>query len=213
MFDLSKFPYPDEEGYQWFMLIVDHFTKFMWFVPLKSKCKEGVVEGLRALFDPARGGVPFPRRFHCDNGGEFVNAAMDELCKEFNIEQTHSRPRNPQCQGLVEERNKVVKRKIFEMKMAKGWVQQPTAKRRRGAAGTVRTMEWIPVARSIVHSENLNKVTTYDLSPYLCYHGKEFSTSSAPLCSKVPNSVWWRSVSRDINDNVRTTVSGTLRLA
>ena len=100
MFDLSKFPYPDEDGYEVFMLVVDHFSKYMWFYPLKDKGEEGVNAALRDLFGPDGKNLPIPGRFHTDNGSEFINKLMEDLREELldNMDHTTSKPRNPQCQ-------------------------------------------------------------------------------------------------------------------
>lgn len=164
MFDLSKFPYPDREGHCWFLLVVDHFTKYMWFYPLKSKEPGPVIAALRDLFGPNGKNLPIPGRFHSDNGSEFLNECMETLREEVlgGIDHTTSRPRNPQCQGLVEERNKVLKEKILKIAMDNGWEEHIAT-----AEEGERTMEWVPLARKIVESENLNKCQTYQLSPYL----------------------------------------------
>jgi transposase InsO family protein len=55
---------------------------------------------------------PFPiRGFHSDNGSEFINDTVDGLLKELLIEQTKSRPRRSNDNGLVESKNGAVIRK------------------------------------------------------------------------------------------------------
>ena len=182
MFDLSKFPYPDEDGYEMFMLVVDHFSKYMWFYPLKDKGEEGVNVALRDLFGPDGKNLPIPGRFHTDNGSEFINKLMEELREELldNMEHTTSKPRNPQCQGLVEERNKVVKEKILKLAMADGWEEHI-----RTRADGKRVMDWVPLARKVVENENMNKCQTYGLAPYLCFHGVARAANMNPLTSEV----------------------------
>ena len=182
MFDLSKFPYPDEDGYEMFMLVVDHFTKYMWFYPLMDKGEEGVNAALRDLFGPDGKNLPIPGRFHTDNGSEFINKLMEKLREELldNMEHTTSKPRNPQCQGLVEERNKVVKEKILKLAMSDGWEEHI-----RTRADGKRVMDWVPLARKVVENENMNKCQTYGLSPYLCFHGVARGANLSPLTSEV----------------------------
>jgi transposase InsO family protein len=55
---------------------------------------------------------PFPiRGFHSDNGSEFVNHTVAHLLNKLLIEQTNSRPRHSNDNGLVESKNGAVVRK------------------------------------------------------------------------------------------------------
>jgi transposase InsO family protein len=55
---------------------------------------------------------PFPiRGFHSDNGSEFINESVSGLLKRLLIEQTKSRPRKSNDNGLVESKNGAVIRK------------------------------------------------------------------------------------------------------
>jgi transposase InsO family protein len=58
--------------------------------------------------------VQFPfriRGFHSDNGSEFINRTVAELLNKLLIEQTKSRPRRSNDNGLVESKNGAVVRK------------------------------------------------------------------------------------------------------
>ena len=64
-----------------------------------------VLQGVLAQF-------PFPvRGFHSDNGSEFINGTVEGLLKDLLIEQTKSRPRRSNDNGLVESKNGAVIRK------------------------------------------------------------------------------------------------------
>jgi transposase InsO family protein len=64
-----------------------------------------VMEGMLAQF-------PFEiRGFHSDNGSEFINYKVSELLSKLLIEQTKSRPRRSNDNGLVEAKNGAVVRK------------------------------------------------------------------------------------------------------
>jgi transposase InsO family protein len=63
---------------------------------------------LRAILEQ----FPFPiRGFHSDNGSEFINDSVSGLLKRLLIEQTKSRPRQSNDNGLVESKNGAVIRK------------------------------------------------------------------------------------------------------
>ena len=51
------------------------------------------------------------RGFHSDNGSEFINDMVEGLLKDLLIEQTKSRPRQSNDNGLVESKNGAVIRK------------------------------------------------------------------------------------------------------
>ena len=51
------------------------------------------------------------RGFHSDNGGEFINGTVEKLLNKLLIEQTKSRPRRSNDNGLVESKNGAVIRK------------------------------------------------------------------------------------------------------
>jgi transposase InsO family protein len=54
---------------------------------------------------------PFPfriRAFHSDNGSEFINHTVAEMLNKLLIEQTKSRPRHSNDNGLVESKNGAV---------------------------------------------------------------------------------------------------------
>jgi hypothetical protein len=56
----------------------------------------------------------FPFRilgFHCDNGSEFINHTVARLLNKLLVEQTKSRPRHSNDNGLVEAKNGAVIRK------------------------------------------------------------------------------------------------------
>ena len=64
-----------------------------------------VLQGILAQF-------PFPiRGFHSDNGSEFINGTVEGILKDLLIEQTKSRPRKSNDNGLVESKNGAVIRK------------------------------------------------------------------------------------------------------
>ena len=68
-----------------------------WLIP--------VLEAMLAQF-------PFPiRGFHSDNGSEFVNHTVAKLLNKLLIEQTKSRPRRSNDNGLAESKNGAVVRK------------------------------------------------------------------------------------------------------
>jgi transposase InsO family protein len=67
---------------------------------------------LKPVLQEILGQFPFPvRGFHSDNGSEFINDTVSGLLRQLLIEQTKSRPRQSNDNGLVESKNGAVIRK------------------------------------------------------------------------------------------------------
>lgn len=85
---------------------------------------------------------PFPiRGFHSDNGSEFINQTVARLLNKLLIEQTKSRPRHSNDNGLVETKNGAVIRKH----MGYGYIHAE-------------------------HAERIQQFYSAHLNPYLNYH-------------------------------------------
>jgi len=87
-----------DEGYQYIFVAVNHYTRYPYAVPLKSKTQEEVRDAIEDLF------LQFgaPEVIISDNGGEFVNATLDKLFRENNVEHRRTTARHPETNGLVE---------------------------------------------------------------------------------------------------------------
>src|ERR1700682_2220570 len=85
---------------------------------------------------------PFPiRGFHSDNGSEFINESVAGLLKRLLIEQTKTRPRKSNDNGLVESKNGAVIRKH----MGYGYI-------------------------AATHSEDIHRFYQCSFNPYLNFH-------------------------------------------
>ena len=156
MFDLSTMPMRDKNGYKHFILVKDHFDKFMFGAALKNKKKEPVRDFLRWLY--SSGNAALPDRWGSDNGGEFINALMKQLVAELApLVQSHGMPRHPQSQGLVEISNKTCKRKVVQRCQAKGYT----------VAG--QEFDWTPHFFQHIEIENTQPLKLYrEFTPFEC---------------------------------------------
>jgi transposase InsO family protein len=66
------------------------------------------------------------RGFHSDNGSEFINHTVEKLLNKLLIEQTKSRPRHSNDNGLVECKNGAVVRKHMGYTQSLQGMQQPS---------------------------------------------------------------------------------------
>jgi transposase InsO family protein len=81
------------------------------------------------------------RGFHSDNGSEFINQTVAKLLNKLMIQQTKSRPRHSNDNGLAETKNGAVIRKLM------GWGHIPAA-----------------------YAQRIQQFYTAHLNPYLNYH-------------------------------------------
>src|ERR1700716_1173058 len=74
------------------------------------------------------------RGFHSDNGSEFINHTVARLLDKLLVEQTKSRPRHSNDNGLVESKNGAVVRKHMVMVISHPLTPKPS---RRFMSGTL----------------------------------------------------------------------------
>ena len=96
--------HPDAStGHVYLLLLVDLLTKYVWYLPTMGKPAQGVVDFFKARLDEwQKKGFRQPVILHADNGGEFKNEIMEQLCREKGIKFRHGLPGHPQAQGAIE---------------------------------------------------------------------------------------------------------------
>ena len=98
---------PSRQGSRYLLVTVDHFSRYTVLSPLANKTAEAVAHALITQvflkFGP-------PRTILSDNGREFKNELLSEICRQFNVKQAFVKAYHPASNGLVERAN----RKILE---------------------------------------------------------------------------------------------------
>lgn len=89
-------------GYEYILVIVDHFTRFAQAYPTTSKSGK-VVTG--KIFNDYALKFGFPMRIHHDQGGEFENQLFSQLSKYCSVASLRTSPYHPQVNGQVERFN------------------------------------------------------------------------------------------------------------
>lgn len=107
LIDLSEFESLNE-GYRYIINAIDCFSKFIFNSASKVKTAEAVYEFLNKLF--IQEGSPYV--LHSDNGLEFKNSRIADLCNVKKIKIVHGRPRHPMSQGQIERANQTINRSI-----------------------------------------------------------------------------------------------------
>ena len=81
----------------WVLIVVDHFTKFIFATACLSKESKNVVKFLEKIYKIAGS----PERILSDNGGEFISDIVSELQIRNNVRISHGMPYRPQTQGTL----------------------------------------------------------------------------------------------------------------
>ncbi len=105
--DLLQLP-QSHHGSRYLLVCVDHLTRLVVLAPLKNKTATVVAHALVTHLI-----CPFstPRVILSDNGAEFQDAVVSEICSQFGIKQTFTAAYHPASNGFLEMAN----RKILEV--------------------------------------------------------------------------------------------------
>ncbi|OIR55771.1 MAG: uncharacterized protein A8A55_3483, partial [Amphiamblys sp. WSBS2006] len=145
------------DGYCWVLNVVDVYSRYEMAVALKSKSAVEVKQGFERLFSL----YDEPRILQTDNGGEFINASLEEWLEGLKVRLVHGLPRRPQTQGKIERINGTLKEKLALLLFEAG----------------SRNDRWIDVIQRAVKSYNRTHHTAHGKTPYRKFFGRR------PNCS------------------------------
>lgn len=139
------------KGYKFLLNIIDTYSKFLWSFPCMNKSSLIVVDCLEQVFRISGPCI----LLHSDNGGEFINAPMKELCHKWNVKHITGRPRNPKCQGQVERVNQTIKKYLSR------------------AVVLQKNKNWVDILQKVVHEYNTSIHEATNHSPCKMFLGCE----------------------------------------
>ncbi|EYC35032.1 hypothetical protein Y032_1180g3735 [Ancylostoma ceylanicum] len=89
-----------EQGNRYALVVIDHFTKFLGAYPIPDKTAKTVA---RTIFERwICDGCRWPKTIHSDQGPEFVNSILSEICEITGIKQSTTKGYNPRENGVTE---------------------------------------------------------------------------------------------------------------
>ena len=94
-------------GNKYGFVIVDYYTRYTWvfFLVDKSDVFATFKSFVKSIHNDYETTI---KRVRSDNGSEFKNTRIDELCDEFGIRHQFLAKYTPQSNGLVERKNRTL---------------------------------------------------------------------------------------------------------
>ena len=89
-------------GFQYLLVITDHFTRFTQVYPTRTKEAKTAAD---KLFNDYILRFGMPGKIIHDQGREFENKLFHQLSRSCNIKRLRTTPSHPQCNGQVERMN------------------------------------------------------------------------------------------------------------
>ena len=139
------------KGHKWVLTIIDAFTRFVFFIPLKDATAETVRD---VLINDVFAKFGFCRAIHTDNGPQFTADVFKHTCERLKIRHTTSLPHHPQGNGLTERIHRELKARvrIFLKTLGKSWD------------------DWLgPIALAL----NAGQLSTTEFSPFELMFGRK----------------------------------------
>ncbi|CAF2018510.1 unnamed protein product, partial [Rotaria magnacalcarata] len=103
--DLVNLPITKDQ-FKCCLVAIDHFTKYMYAVPLKDKTADTVVQTLERVV--LQRCLQLPSRIMSDNGPEWDNTLYRQMLVKYNIKPIYTSPNHPESNGGVERANQTL---------------------------------------------------------------------------------------------------------
>ena len=101
---MTNFP-TTANGNKHLLVCVDQFSRFCELIPIPDKTAETVATAFK---DRVIAQHTSPKILISDQGGEFINNILDNLCKMYKIKKVNITSHHPASNGLVERQNKKI---------------------------------------------------------------------------------------------------------
>ena len=163
--DLSEYAHLND-GYRYLCNLIDCFSKYLFSIPMLRKDAITVHDFLFYLFE--KEGTPYI--LHTDNGKEFKNTRVQELCRFYNIKFLHGRARRPQSQGQVERLNQTISNSI------------------KATCYAMRT--WLPHLDKLVSEYNKCGHRATGATPFEIFRGRPYKNNDASVLERIQKTIF-----------------------
>ena len=142
-------------GYEYILMIVDHFTRFVQaYLTLKKSVKTAATH----LCDDFISRFGLPARILHDQGKEFENGLFRHIQKSTGITHLRTTPYHPKCNGTVERMSQTILSMMHTLKEAE-------------------ESHWKYSLNKLVHAYNCTRNETTGYSPYYLMFGRTTVTN------------------------------------
>lgn len=94
-----------EQGYRYTLTVIDHYSRYTKFYPLKEKKSAKIITCLASFIAD----FGQPRALVLDNGGEFTSQAFRAYCEKLGIACHYCTPYHPQGNAITERQHRNLK--------------------------------------------------------------------------------------------------------
>ncbi|XP_052098324.1 uncharacterized protein LOC127733081 [Mytilus californianus] len=138
-------------GYQYVLVITDHFTRYAQAIPTKNMTARTTAE---AFFKNYVVHYGLPERIHSDQGANFESRLVKELCDITGIKKSRTTPYHPQGNGQCERFNRTLINMLGTLEKDK-------------------KTDWKSYIGPIVHAYNSTKHDTTGFTPFQLMFGRQ----------------------------------------